>query len=488
METVSERLIFIGLDAADLQIVTRLAADGNHPAFASIVGGGVSTPIRNPPGLYVGALWPTFFTGSSPAEHGRYCWRQLRAGTYEDEFFQIEQIRGTPVWEAVEKLGWRTAVVDVPKALPNPYFKGAMVKDWGTHDPSRGGFQISGWLSRTEFIRRYGEDQIGHCDCTPRTPAGFGRFRDDLIARAGTRAKIILGLLTELQPEVVFSVFSEAHCAGHQCWHFHDAGHALHDPLMAALVGDPLMDVYAALDRALACILAQLSPNDTVMVLASHGMGTHYSGIECLPELISMIDHGLRGVSHQDIRVPHLLALDARSFREKLRIFPVPNNGAFAALRLNIRGREPAGILDPSAAAALLDEVVPVLCSLYERDTLASIFTRAIRTRDLFRGPLVGQLPDLLLEWNRGYPIRTIVSPWGEVSNSDGANPRTGDHTAEGMLWTVGARASMMQQSPVELSELKEYILRILSTFPTSHEKGGPNRSIRLQARSRVKA
>ncbi|CAE6872735.1 hypothetical protein R69658_08243 [Paraburkholderia aspalathi] len=154
METVSERLIFVGLDAADSRIVERLAAGGSHPAFASIVKRGVSTPIINPPGLYVGALWPTFFTGSSPAEHGRYCWRQLRAGTYQDEFFQIEQIKGTPVWQTVEKLGWRTAVVDVPKALPSPYFKGAIVKDWGTHDPSRGGFQISGWLGRAEFIRR----------------------------------------------------------------------------------------------------------------------------------------------------------------------------------------------------------------------------------------------------------------------------------------------------------------------------------------------
>lgn len=481
MKTVSERLIFIGLDAADFRIITKLAAEGTHPGFASIVGCGVPTPICNPVGLYVGALWPTFFTGSSPDEHGRYCWRQLRAGTYEDEFFQIEQIRGIPVWETVEKRGWRTAVVDVPKALPQSYFKGAMVKDWGTHDPSRGGFQIYGWLNRTEFIRRYGEDQIGHCDSTSRTPAGFGRFRDDLIARAGTRAKILQDLLTELQPDVVFSVFSEAHCAGHQCWHFHDANHAFHDPLIADLVGDPLMEVYSALDRALASILAQLSPTDTVMVLASHGMGPHYSGVECLPELISVVDYGLRGVPRQSIRVPHLLTMEARSFREKLRIFPVPNNGAFAALRLNIRGREPAGVVDPCGATALLDELVPVLCSLYERTSSAPVFTRAIRTRDLFLGSLVDQLPDLLLEWNRDHPIRTIVSPWGEISNNDGANPRTGDHTAEGMLWTMGARAGMMQQSPVELFELKEHILRILSMFSTSHENHCLNRSFGLQ-------
>jgi predicted AlkP superfamily phosphohydrolase/phosphomutase len=232
------------------------------------------------------------------------------------------------------------------------------------------------------------------------------------------------------------------------------------------------MDVYSGIDRALTSILAHLSSNDTLMVLASHGMGSHYSGVECLPELISLIDHGLRGVPHQGVRVPHLLAPDTRCFREQLRIFPVPNNGAFAALRLNIRGREPAGILDPGTAEGVLEEVVPVLCALYERDSGAPVFTRAIRTREVYCGSLADQLPDLLLEWNRSHPIRTIVSPWGEIRNSDGANPRTGDHTAEGCLWTVGVHAGVMQQAPIELSELKERILRILATCVTPHEEG----------------
>jgi predicted AlkP superfamily phosphohydrolase/phosphomutase len=483
MEAISGRLIFIGLDAADSRVIARLAARGDHPAFASIVGRGVATSIVNPPGLYVGALWPTFITCSSPAAHGRYCWRQLRPGTYEDEFFQIEQIRGVPLWERVEALGCRTAVVDVPKALPSARFKGAMIKDWGTHDPSRGGFQINGWLSRTDFVRRYGEDRIGHCDSTPRTLAGFGRFRGNLIARVETRARVIVDLLADHRPDVVFCVFSEAHCAGHQCWHLHDATHVAHDPLMRARVGDPLMDVYTGLDRALGSILAQLSADDTLMVLASHGMGSHYSGVECLPELTSVIDHGLRKLPRIHGPVPHLLSRDVRAFREQLRIFPVPNNGAFAAFRLNVRGREPAGLVEPDAAGAVLDDFVAASLSLYERDSGAPIFISEVRSHDVFRGSIADQLPDLLLEWNRSYPIRTIVSPWGEVHNLDGANPRTGDHTAEGVAWTVGAHADVMQRLPIELSALGEEILKVLSKLtPFPDGSGNLDRGVRLQA------
>jgi predicted AlkP superfamily phosphohydrolase/phosphomutase len=463
MTTNQSRLIFVGLDAADARIIRQLAAQGDHLAFANIIERGVAAPVQNPLGLYVGAVWPTFSMGTSPATHGRYCWRQFRAGTYDDEFFQIEQIRGTPAWETIERLGWRTSVVDVPKSLPTPGFKGAIVKDWGTHDPSRGGFQTFGWISRKDFISRYGQDRIGHCDSIPRTLEGFRQLRDDLIERAHTRARMVIDLLMEYRAEVVFSVFSEAHCAGHQCWHLHDSSHELHDRFIRMQVGDPLIDVYAGLDRALRAILAQLTPADTLIVLASHGMGPHYSGVECLTQLTSVVDHGLRGGQQETIHTPHILSVDARWFRERMRIFPVPNNGAYAAFRLNIRGREPNGQVDPAAADALLDEMIQAFLSLYERSARTPIFTKAILTRDVFHGPQEAQLPDLLLEWNRSQPIRTIVSPWGEVSNTDGANPRTGDHTAEGVIWVVGPGAEVKMPSEMEMSEVNAHILKILT-------------------------
>jgi predicted AlkP superfamily phosphohydrolase/phosphomutase len=231
------------------------------------------------------------------------------------------------------------------------------------------------------------------------------------------------------------------------------------------------MDVYTALDHALSSILARLSADDTLMVLASHGMGSHYSGVECLPELTSVIDHGLRKLPRINGPVPHLLAMDARAFREQLRVFPVPNNGAFAAFRLNIRGREPAGIVEPDAAGAVLDEFVSALHSLYERDSGARIFESEVRSHDIFHGSFADQLPDLLVEWNRSHPIRTIVSPWGEIRNSDGANPRTGDHTSQSVVWTLGAHSDVLQRSPVEMSALGEEILRVLSKFPRCHDE-----------------
>jgi arylsulfatase A-like enzyme len=83
------------------------------------------------------------------------------------------------------------------------------------------------------------------------------------------------------------------------------------------------LDVYAALDDALGTLLSQLGRDDTIVVLASHGMGAHYNGVEALPALTAMVDNGLAGVTGEShAPIPHLLSMHTSEFRSKLRIFP----------------------------------------------------------------------------------------------------------------------------------------------------------------------
>ena len=463
MTTKRPRLVFIGLDAADATLISQRVSENALPTFCDVLARAVAVRVQNPVGLYVGALWPTFFTGTSPASHGRYCWKQLRGGAYDDEFFQIEQICGEPVWQVAEDAGWKTAVIDVPKSLPSPRFRGPFVKDWGVHDPSRGGFQTQGWLTAAEIRERYGRDRVGNCDAVHRTADGFLEFRDQLCQRAAARARMIRDILATEGCEVVFAVFSEAHCAGHQVWHLHDTSHGQFDPSLRAVVGDPLLDVYAALDDALGTLLSQLGRDDTIVVLASHGMGAHYNGVEALPALTAMVDNGLAGVTGEShAPIPHLLSMHTSEFRSKLRIFPVPNNGAYAAFRLNLLGREPNGKLHPDDADAFVSAFTEALLAIREGTSNAQIFHSAVRARDTYYGPFAAQLPDLLLEWNRDYPVRRIVTPWGDLENTDGYNPRTGDHTPEGMMWVLGHGQHCLSPPSLELSELKRYILELL--------------------------
>src|SRR5260221_7825077 len=110
------RIMFIGLGAADPALIDEWAGMGALPSLRALRASAAAFTVENPPGLFVGSIWPSFYTGNSPARHKRYCWRQLRGGTYDDEFFQVDQIRGEPFWDTLDRHGKRTLVIDIPKA------------------------------------------------------------------------------------------------------------------------------------------------------------------------------------------------------------------------------------------------------------------------------------------------------------------------------------------------------------------------------------
>ena len=75
------RVLVLAGDALDDVLVRRWADEGVLPTFRRLMGEGTWATTLNPVGLYVGALWASFSTGTSPARHGRYCHHQITPGT-----------------------------------------------------------------------------------------------------------------------------------------------------------------------------------------------------------------------------------------------------------------------------------------------------------------------------------------------------------------------------------------------------------------------
>jgi hypothetical protein len=72
--------------------------------------------------------------------------------------------------------------------------------------------------------------------------------------------------------DLFVQVFTESHCAGHQCWHLHDSHSPGANAATVAVTGDPIRDVYVAIDQAIADILADVDRQTVIVLLVSHGM------------------------------------------------------------------------------------------------------------------------------------------------------------------------------------------------------------------------
>jgi predicted AlkP superfamily phosphohydrolase/phosphomutase len=492
MRTPTRVLVLAG-DALDDLLVRRWAADGALPTFRRLMAEGTWATTLNPVGLYVGALWASFSTGVSPARHGRYCHHQIRPGTYDAKLFLAQDLRAEMFWTALSRAGRRVAVVDVPKAPLTPNLNGIQLVDWGTHDPDPGSTFVT-WPPElaADVTTRFGGDPVGPCDRVPRTPEALRALRDNLIRRIETKGRLACHYLSRGNWDLFLTVFNDPQCAGHQFWHLHDPEHPKFDRRMAHALGDPVRDVYSAIDAAMGSIIEAAGPETAVLVYGSHGMGPNYGGTFLLDEVLRRVEAarlplaGLRRRAasaarwvweHTPFRLGKLPGPVAQRLRDQLgaalptldvsgtrRCFQVPNNDAWGAIRVNLVGREPAGRVRPGAEYdRFCAQLAQDLRDLVDADSGRPFVRRIVRTDEVYPRRPDDDLPDLLIEWQHDRPIGAVTSPLVGTVRGRYTGVRTGDHRPDGWVIACGpVRAAGTIQRQLEVEDLAPTIAALL--------------------------
>lgn len=465
-------VVFLGFDSMDCRLVRRWASEGRLPVFRQLIETWASAPTRNPRGLMVGGLWPSFWSRSSPGHHGSYSWRQLLPNTYLTDMFLPTDFDTEPFWVELDRAGIRTAVLDVPLVRPTELLHGVHVVDWGSHDSQlptsmQGGPGFAGVLTRIAALGAYPQHQ---CD-TVVIRNGWETLVENLHRGMDLRTTAISTLLED-SPDVLAAVFAETHCAGHHLFHLHDPDNPRYDTDLAARVGgDALLHAYEHVDRCLGRLLELIPSDAAVMVLLSHGLGPHQDGNDLLGEILTrLVDHhrpvaswcryrertyaraaGIRR------RVQRLLGRRHRTDRKLVNLdgsapwYPVPNNDLYGAVRVNLRGREPRGRVRPGADyEQALTLISDELLALRHAGSGSPAVRAVLRTDDLYPGPKRDGLPDLFVEWNWDEPFDELVSPTIGAIRGRGPALRTGDHRLHGEVFVRGLPLANDAAIPVE--------------------------------------
>jgi len=482
-----QRVVLLGFDAMDPEIVHSMAADGRLPAFAALLEDAARAPVRNPPGLFVGSLWSTFFTGCSAARTGFHCWEEIVPGGYERRLTSADSIRGRPFWETLSDAGRRIAVIDVPHSRAGDPLRGVQISEWGCHDRH---FGLRSWPPERarEIVARFGlhpvlgDDPWSAREWAPDDyvfRAGDHRSADEeeqllagLLAGVETKGRLSAELLAEEPWDLFISVFGESHSVGHQSWHVHDPAHPRHDPELRARIGDPVMQVYERLDTALGMQLAAIGGDAIVLVLLSHGIGPHHDGTHLLPEILRRLDRAYswdgRRHSHRELarRLPRSLL--ATALRRRLRglalgdarddetaeergeqlFFRSPNNFVVGGIRINLKGRERCGKVDRGEFGRLCERLRDDLLALVNVQTGGAVVREVTPTDAYYERSEDDALPDLLIEWNHDAPIETVWSQRFGAIRGPYLHWRTGDHRPDGLLLARGAEIAPGAELP----------------------------------------
>ncbi len=464
------KVLVIGLDAAEPKLIRRWCQEGHLPNLERLMAAGTTTPLKSPAEQFPDEVWPAIYTSSNSAQLGKYYYIQPRPGSMNLELVEDRAV-GEEFWIAASNHGKRCAVVDVPKTGLGPPIDGIQLVNWGSHATHAETASHPPELLR-RVLDRHGPYPLHSCDSHGLKLEEYRQLRSQLIAGVALRKRVVEDLLASDAWDLFFCVFSETHCSGHQFWHLQDPNHPRYDPRDPYGLQTAMRDVYQAVDEAVGSIVEAAGPECIAVVFSGHGMQPQYHGRELLPKLLEL--WGMKGPSNvepdptrerriktgrsllrklkETVPMPWQYAvkkilpkniedalvcrfMGANKLDADARAFYVPNNDLTPAIRINIKGRDPQGLVAEGDACEELCEFISArLRELINPATGKPAVRKVSRTRDLYRGRHLEILPDLTAMWSDEAPIEALYSPgYGTVTGGH-HDLRSGGHGAEGLL------------------------------------------------------
>jgi predicted AlkP superfamily phosphohydrolase/phosphomutase len=147
------------------------------------------------------------------------------------------------------------------------------------------------------------------------------------------------------------------------------------------------------------------------------------------------------------------------------KAFMVPS-GDCGYIRLNLRGREREGIVDPKDAEGLLEEIAAGLRTFCDPDGAPAIAKVEFAGRSLGYGDPSHPFPDLIVHWNERLPPQAAgvkSRQFGEVPSSGWGSGRTGEHRdGAWALITPGSSRLRLLTKPAHILDIGPTICAIL--------------------------
>ena len=469
-----DQIVVIGLDACDPDLFQRWSMEGKLPFLTSLMESGVWTRLISTRSLFSDSPWPSFNAGVSPAKHAFYNYLQIKRGTTEVKRVNAYHCRYLPFWSLLEDSGKKIVAFDVPKTFPIEGIDGIQISAWGEHYPLLKQPTSQPPTLVREIIDRFGKYPHTREIITPESFRQEQRIYKTLSSNLEKKLQATEYLMDRVDWDFFMSVLSEVHYAGHQFYHCFDKEHWAHNLNAPDDVHNAMRNLYAQLDSAVARLFRHMSDQTTFFIVSVHGIVTNYSANHLMPQVMEKLGytvstaHGRQTNSIGALlhRTRFLRKLIPQRFRDFINTYFMPEaihdkalSTAFrssidwektkalflesdhfqAFISLNLKGREPFGIVEPgSEFDELCDEVCYELKRLVNPETGKPAVHEVVQISEVYQGPNLYELPDLVVQWSENAPINKLYHPRFGVISREGFELRRAQHAPEGFMIAGG--------------------------------------------------
>jgi predicted AlkP superfamily phosphohydrolase/phosphomutase len=378
------RALIIGLDCLEPTLVDRWL--GDLPTFAKLRKMGVWGRMRScVPPITVPA-WSCMMSSHDPGSLGIYGFRNRTNFSYTGlGFATSDWVKTDRLWDILSRAGKTCSVLGVPGTFPVRPLNGQMVSCFLTpSEQSNWAFpatlknEVAAWLHGEKYV----------FDVADFRSADKARILADIREMTARRFTVAREMLARYAPDFFMMVEMGSDRIHHGFWHYMDAEHRKFEP--QNLLRTAIRDYYVQLDAEIARLLEKIDLRDTTLLLISDHGAKRLDGGVCINEwlrregwLVLKNPPPAPGtpLAKCDIDWPR-----TRAWGE---------GGYYARVCLNVKGREPQGIVEPDDYEKVRAELASRLVKIPD-DCGRPMQTVALKPREIYRR-VEGIAPDLIV-------------------------------------------------------------------------------------------
>ena len=483
----SPKVLVIGLDGATLDLIRPWADDGKLPHISRLMREGVSGELRSTVPPVTAPAWTSFMTGKGPGKHGVYHFRTYdltKYTCYDETLVTSRRFCNDTIFKIVSNAGHRVAALAVPMTFPPFEVNGVMLAGYPA-PKKRAAYSYPPGLS-DRFTR-----------------INFGsEFPCSLPERIGYATSMVreltacsLELMDEQSYDLFMVTFTNTDMANHFFRKYTDRDYAGYDPQGARTYGNVLLEQYQLVDEAVGTLVQRAGDDATVMIISDHGSGVHATRylhtnswlgskgwLQTKKGLsVSRARTARALLESVRMRAPKFRYVVKRTFPNSLKArissglqgvsaiewsetkaYRVPMFYFVEGIEINVRGRQPQGIVEPGRAYEdLRDEIIAELSKLRDPETGSPLVRQAIKKEQEYSGPFVDNAPDILVFYDHDYaggpnpagptitPIeRVTLEKWSGLHRMNGTLIMRGQDVRQGV---VVEGASIVDPAPTIL-------------------------------------
>jgi predicted AlkP superfamily phosphohydrolase/phosphomutase len=412
--------MIVGLDCAEpslllerwrdeLPVLSKLMDEGTYGRLTSVI-----PPITVP-------AWSCMMASRTPGELGVYGFRNRSDHSYDGLFIANgTAIKEPRLWDLATRAGKRSVVLGVPGTYPPRPLNGVMVSCFLT--PS-----VESQFTFPPMLKREIEQVVGEYlfDCTDFRTEDKDHLLRQVYEMTDKRFALADHFLSTRPWELFVMVEMGIDRMYHGFWKAMDPQHRKHEP------GNPyqgaILDYHRHVDDLLGRLLEHADDETAVLVVSDHGGKRMDGGIR--------VNEWLRREGLLTTRrdpAERCTLTDAGV--DWSRTVAWGEGGYYSRIFLNVRGREPEGVVGPDDYERVRDDLAERLAAIPD-ERGDPIDTRVYKPEDVY--PEVnGVAPDLIvhfgnLDWRS---VGTVGGEEGIHTFENDTGPDDANHAQEGLF------------------------------------------------------